>query len=237
MKAMLFAAGLGTRLKPFTDTKPKALAEVNHKTLLEHSITYLQRFGIRDVIINVHHFAGLIREELAAHNNYGSNITISDETDEVLETGGGLLKASSYLSGAGDYVVMNVDVLTTLNLQALIDAHNKNKPLATLAVMQRESSRHLLFNNNMELCGWTNNNSGERKISKNETPLLPYAFSGIQVVSSRIWDGAPFSGKFSLIDLYLHAAKTGIVHGYNHSGDVFIDVGKPESLEMAAKMF
>ncbi len=234
---MLFAAGLGTRLKPFTDHAPKALAEVNNKTLLEHNIRYLQRFGIYDVIVNVHHFAGMIEDVLYEHDNFGSNVVISDERQEVLETGGGLKKAAHFFEGEDSFVVMNVDVLTTLDLEKMLTAHAESRAMATLAVMNRESSRHLLFDAEMTLCGWTNNGTGEKRISRNATPLQPFAFSGIQVLSGDVLKNIPFDGKFSLIDLYLHLAKTEILKGHDHSGNIFIDVGKPESIEKASYLF
>ncbi len=236
MKAMLFAAGLGTRLKPFTDKHPKALAEVNGKTLLELNIRYLQRFGIEDVIVNVHHFADQIEQVINDNSGFGSWVTISDERDEVLETGGGLKKAAPYFEHEEDFVIMNVDVLTNLDLGKMIEAHKASDAMATLAVMQRESSRQLLFDEHLMLCGWTNNNTGEQKIVREVLEMQPLAFSGIQVLSNRMLD-IPFKGKFSIIDLYLHNARENIIRGYNHTGNVFIDVGKPESLEKAAYLF
>lgn len=236
MKAMIFAAGLGTRLKPFTDQHPKALAEVNGKTILEHSIKYLQQYGIKDVIVNVHHFADQITDKINANDGFGSNITISDETDQVLETGGGLKKAAWYFKGNEPFVVMNVDVLTNLNLHKMMEAHTQSDALATLAVMKRNSSRHLLFDSHMILCGWTNTKSGEQRISREVIWMQGFAFSGIQVLSPEILN-MPFHGKFSMIDVYLHFAKTQVIKGYDHTGDLFIDVGKPESLEQAASLF
>lgn len=233
---MLFAAGLGTRLKPFTDHHPKALATVNGKTLLQLNIEYLQRYGIRDVVVNVHHFADQIEYTLVLNNGFGSNVTISDERDVVLETGGGLLKAAPYFEGEDSFVVMNVDVLTTLNLQHLIAAHPSNS-LATLAVMQRASSRQLLFEKDGTLCGWKNNQTNEIKMAVPSESFIPFAFSGIQMVSSKIFTAIPFKGKFSVIDVYLHLAKQKLVKGFDHSGDVFIDVGKPESLLKASSLF
>ena len=235
MKAMLFAAGLGTRLKPFTDKHPKALAQVNGKTLLQLNIEYLQRFGIREVIVNVHHFADQIEEVMAKNKGFGSEVVISDERDEVLETGGGLKKAKPYLEKEDHFLVMNVDVLTNLDLSKLISSHHKGN-VATLAVMQRNSSRHLLFDSGMILCGWKNNTTGEEKISLDRQPLIAYAFSGIQIVSPEIFD-MPFEGKFSMIDVYLYFARQGLVKGFDHSGDIFIDVGKPESLGKASELF
>ena len=237
MKAMLFAAGLGTRLKPFTDNAPKALAKVGEKTLLELNILYLQQFGISDVIINVHHFASMIRDVLNENNGFGSNVTISDETDEVLETGGGLKKASWYFESDPAFVVMNVDILTNRDLDKVIATHLSANALGTLAVMKRDTSRYLLFDDEFTLCGWRNNKTNEEKISHPTTSLHPFAFSGIQVLANKIWRDIPFSGKFSLIDLYLHVAKSQIIKGYDHTGDQFIDVGKPESIEKAKLLF
>lgn len=236
MKAMLFAAGLGTRLRPFTDKHPKALAEVNGKTLLEHNIKYLQRFGITNILVNVHHFADQIEDTLTKNKGFGSHITISDERNEVLETGGGLKKAAAHFINEEAFVVMNVDVLTNLNLNKMIELHKASDALATLAVMKRNSSRQLLFDEHMLLCGWANNKTGEQRISREVLSLTPYAFSGIQVLSPAILD-MPFSGKFSIIDVYLHFAQNNIIKGYDHTGDTFIDVGKPESIELAAGMF
>jgi len=235
MKAMLFAAGLGTRLKPFTDSHPKALATVNGKTLLQHNIEYLQRYGIDEVVVNVHHFADQIEEVINQHNGFGSKVRISDERDAVLETGGGLKKAEPFFKHEETFLVMNVDVLTNLDLNKLTGAHDKNH-VATLAVMDRTSSRHLLFDHAMILCGWINNSSGEKKISVEKEDLLSFAFSGIQVLSKEIFS-MPFEGKFSMIDVYLHFAKLQLVKGCDHTGDVFIDVGKPESLEKAHGLF
>ena len=237
MKAMLFAAGLGTRLKPFTDHSPKALVEVNNKTLLEHNIRFLQRFGIYDVIINVHHFADKIEQVLNDNDCFGSEISISDERNEILETGGGLKKAAGYFAGEPSFVVMNVDVLTNLDLARMIAAHNDTACMATLAVMNRGSSRHFLFNEQMDLCGWINNKTGEQRISRAGPSLQPFAFSGIQVLSQQVLKDIPFDGKFSLVDLYLHLAKTETLKGYDHTGNLFIDVGKPESIEIAEMLF
>jgi NDP-sugar pyrophosphorylase family protein len=237
MKAMIFAAGLGTRLKPFTNHKPKALAEVNNKTLLEHNIRYLARYGIRDVVVNVHHFASMIEDVLVKNKGFGSNISISDERNEILETGGGLKKAVSFFRGEDAFVVMNADVLTNLDLGKMLDAHRKGGAIATLAVMKRESSRQLLFDDQMTLCGWVNTGTKEEKISRQVSPLYPFAFSGIQILSQAVIKDIPFEGKFSLIDLYLHLAKTQVLRGYNHTGNLFIDVGKPESIEKAENLF
>jgi len=237
MKAMIFAAGIGSRLKPFTDHNPKALVEVNGKTLLEHSIRYLQRFGIYEVIINVHHFAAKIEDAVYEHDGYGSEITFSDERGELLETGGGLKKAAPFFAGENAFVVLNVDILTNLDLSKMIEAHHAANAIATLAVIKRDSSRHLLFDAGMNLCGWVNNNTKEERIARQVSPLAPFAFSGIQVLSPQVLKDMPFDGKFSLIDLYLYLAKDFTIKGYDHTGNLFIDVGKPGSIEKAEYLF
>lgn len=237
MKAMLFAAGLGTRLKPITDSVPKALVEVNGKTLLEHNIRYLQRFGIYDVIINVHHFPLKIEDTIFEHSGFGSSVTISDERNELLETGGGLKKAAPFFEGEDAFVVMNVDVLTNLDLGKMITEHMLGSAVATLAVMKRDSSRHFLFDKDMRLCGWKNNKTHEERIVRQTSSLEPYAFSGIQVLSRDVLADMPFEGKFSLVDLYLHLAKDLVLKGYDHTGNLFIDVGKPGSIEQAEYLF
>lgn len=230
---MIFAAGLGTRLKPFTENAPKALARIAGITLLEHSINYLKKFGIYDIIINVHHFADQIEHELSVNSQFGANVTISDERLAVLETGGGLKHASWYFANEQAFAVINVDVVTDLDLAKLIAAHQQNDSMATLAVMERPSSRQLLFASGGELCGWRNNNTSEVRISRPTTSNIQMAFSGIQVINPAIFNNCPFEGKFSLVDLYLHVAKTQLIKAYNHTGDTFIDVGKPESIAIA----
>ena len=237
MKAILFAAGLGTRLQPFTNHKPKALVEVNNKTLLERNIRYLQHFGVNDVIVNVHHFAAMIEDTIKKNKGFGSNISISDEREAVLETGGGLKKAASFFAGDDTFVVMNADVLTNLDLGKMIAAHRRAKGIATLAVMQRASTRQLLFDNHMHLTGWVNNSTREERIARTANPANSFAFSGIHVVSHTLLHEIRFEGKFSLIDVYLDLAKTHLISGYDHTGGLFIDVGKPESIEAAENLF
>ena len=237
MKAMIFAAGLGTRLKPFTDHSPKALAEVNGRSLLERNILYLQRYGISDVIINVHHFASMVVDKLNENSGFGSNVSVSDEQEALLETGGGLLKAIDFFDGESDFVVMNADILTSLELDKMIEHHQKTGGMATLAVMKRDSSRQLLFDDDMTLCGWVNNGTGEERISRTDQTKSKFSFSGVQVVSANLMKNIPFSGKFSMIDVYLHQAKNHIIKGFDHTGDLFIDVGKPGSIEQAEGLF
>jgi len=240
MKAMILAAGLGTRLKPWTDHHPKALAVVNGKSLLQRNIEYLQQFGITEVLVNVHHFADQIIDAVQKNNGWGSNITISDETDEVLETGGGLKKAAWYFEGTSSFVLMNVDILTSLDMSAMIQAHESAKPLATLAISERATSRYFLFDDQQQLKGWRNVVTGEEKpaeISKKIADLQQMAFSGIHIIDPVLLTLMERTGKFSMVDVYLDLCEKHSILGYDHTGAVLVDVGKPESIVKAEKIF
>ena len=160
MKAMIFAAGLGTRFKPWTDQHPKALAPVNGKSLLQRNIEYLQRYGITEVVVNVHHFADQVLDAIEKANGWGSTIRISDERDEVLETGGGLLKAASLL-GNSPFVTINADVLTDLNLEALLQFHRQEQALISFGLTNRKSSRNILVDAQNRMQGWVNLSTNE----------------------------------------------------------------------------
>ena len=235
MKGMILAAGLGTRLKPFTENHPKALLPINGKTLLQRNVEYLQLFNIKDVIVNVHHFAMQIINAVQQNNGWGSNITISDETDLVLETGGGLKKAAVFLEDSSEpFVLMNADILTDLNINQLKIIHQRSDTIATLAVTNRNTSRYLLFDKDDILCGWLNEKTGEQK----GKPGNKKAFSGIHIISPKIFEHITEEGKFSMIDLYLRLAAEGFkINCYDHSEGLLLDVGKPESITIAEKMF
>lgn len=237
MKAMIFAAGLGTRLKPFTENHPKALAEVNGKSLLQRNIMYLKSYGFTEIIINVHHYSDQIIQFLEKHHFFNIKITISDESDALLETGGGLKKASKYLKGDLPFLVMNVDILTNLNITELIKFHQKNTALATLAVTQRETSRYFLFNKSDHLCGWKNLKTGEDRIMVEQQDLTMKAFSGIHILEPAIFEKIDQEGKFSIVEVYLRLCKEELIMGYDHSKDLLIDVGKPEAVELASTLF
>jgi N-acetyl-alpha-D-muramate 1-phosphate uridylyltransferase len=237
MKAMILAAGLGTRLKPWTDHHPKALAIVNGKSLLQRNVEYLQQHGITDVVINVHHFADQIADAITQHNGWGSNIVISNETSEVLETGGGLLKAQPLLSGTENFVLLNVDMLTDLDLSTMMQQHKTSNAMATLAITDRSSSRAFLFNTRQQLCGWRNNQTNEQKIMIATEPLHEFAFSGIHVISNAIFNSITQRGKFGMVDVYLSLCAQHTIVGYNHSGGKLLDVGKPESITIAEQLF
>ncbi len=237
-RAMILAAGLGTRLKPFTNEHPKALALVNGKSLLQRNIEYLQSFGIEDVVVNTHHFAEQIEEAVTKNKGWGSRVTLSFEKD-VLETGGGLLFASRYFENEENFVLMNADVLTDMPLNEMIQQHLRNHPLATLAISDRSTSRYLLFTNENELCGWRNIATGEVKMAKHSEHLNQKAFSGIHVINRKIFSLLQplFSGKFSMIDIYLQLATTQEIQGFAHDEYQFVDVGKPQSIAVAEDLF
>ena len=237
-KAMILAAGLGTRLKPFTDKHPKALAIVNGKTILQRNIEYLAAFGINEVIVNVHHFADQIINLIKINKGFGSRISFSDETAEVLDTGGGIKKAAWFFEDdKAPFVVMNVDILTDMNLGDMIAQHKKNNPLATLAVTSRITSRYFLFDEYNHLCGWKNDNTGEQRMSRESKKYIQKAFSGIHIISPEIFLLMKGTGKFSIVDEYLELAKTQTISSFDHSNTKFIDVGKPESILRAEELF
>lgn len=237
MKAIIFSAGLGTRFKPWTDHHPKALALVNGKTLLQRNIEYLQQYGISDVVVNVHHFADQIVEAIAANDGWGSQIDISDETDAVLETGGGLLKARPLLETGEPFVSLNVDVLTDFNLKALIQFQEEQQSLVAFAVSERPSSRNILLNPNNQMCGWQNNQTGETKLVRQEPDLRPVAYSCVVVYHPNIFQNIRQTGKFSIMDTYLDLAAEHVINGFPHHGDRWVDVGRPESVAVAERLF
>ena len=235
-KALIFAAGKGTRLKPFTDSHPKALALVNDVPLLERNIKYLQSFGVTEFVINVHHFGEQIVEFLEKNNHFQAKIDISDEKDELLETGGGLLFAQKYLENEDNFLIMNADILTDLNIHELVKFHETHLPLATLAVSDRNSSRKLFFNSEMVLKGWMNKNSGETKMAEFNNNFKELAFSGIHCVNSSIFDKIKRRGKFSIMEEYLDLMFENNILGFQHEARL-IDVGRPESVIEAEKYF
>lgn len=237
MKAMIFSAGLGTRFKPWTDHHPKALAPVNGKPLLQHNIEYLASYGIKDVIVNVHHFAGQVIEAVKKNDGWGSRITISDETGELLETGGGLLKAKELFTPGERFITCNADILTDLNIHELLAFHEKQQPLISFGVTTRKTSRNFLFDDHGRLCGWENQVTGEKRISIDKPQLTPKAYSCVVVFEYDIFRLMPFTGKFSLTDVYLQLAGEHLILGFDHTGDKFVDVGKTDSVAKAEALF
>jgi N-acetyl-alpha-D-muramate 1-phosphate uridylyltransferase len=236
MKAMIFAAGLGTRFKPWTDEHPKALAVVNGKSLLQRTIEYLQQYAITDVVVNVHHFPDQVKQDIEKYNGWGSRVVISDESDELLDTGGGMLKAQE-LIGKERFLTINVDILTDLNLRAFLASHQLQNALITLAVSERQTSRYLLFNKYNRLCGWKNKNTGEEKIVLQAKDMFEKAYSGLAIFEHEVFELCKLQGKFSLIDLYLSLAHENKIACFDHTGSKLLDVGKPGSVEEANKIF
>lgn len=241
MKAMVLAAGLGTRLRPLTNDRPKALVEVGGKTLLEITLARLREFGIQEAIVNVHHFADMVVDYLNANKNFGMRIEISRE-EELLDTGGGLKKAAWFLmeSSAGRdeaFVLHNVDVISNIDLRKMSAFHNEHKALATLAVQERETSRYLLFDEQGRLCGRRVGRDGKPEIVRGEQdgPLMSaLAFSGVHVISTRIFSLLTETGKFSIIPTYLRLAGQGeSILAFRSDEYYWRDMGKPETLVQA----
>jgi len=237
MNAMILAAGLGTRLKPLTDNKPKALIEINGQTLLELAIKKIQRHGFNNIIVNVHHFPDMIVHYLKSHNNFGSKIFISDERKLLLDTGGAIKEIEKHIDFNFPILVYNVDVITDLDLQTLYNYHSSSDNLATLAVRKRKTTRYLLLDRDDILCGWTNKITNEERIVRDQAfKLNEFAFSGIHVVNPAIFNLMPLEKKFSIIDLYLKLAPNFLIKGYDHSDTEWIDVGKLKNVEVAERL-
>jgi NDP-sugar pyrophosphorylase family protein len=238
MKAMVLAAGLGTRLRPLTDNRPKALVEVGDRTLLEITLTRLQGFGIREAIINVHHFAEMVIEFLKSKDNFGMRIAISRE-DMLLDTGGGLKKAAYiFLEDTSDepFILHNVDVISTIDLHRMVQFHTENQALATLAVQDRDTSRYLLFDESLQLCGRRLGRHGKSEIVRPSGPLQALAFSGIHVISPHLLTMMTETGAFSIIDTYLRLAAQGErISSFRADEYYWRDLGKPEQISLATE--
>jgi len=235
--AMIFSAGLGTRFKPWTNSHPKALAQVNEKSLLQRNVEYLQQYGIKNLIVNVHHFSDQVIDAIKQNRGWGSNIRISDETSEVLETGGGLLKSKDLFNKGERFITCNVDILTDLDINKLIAFHEQHKPLISLAVTDRKTSRYFLFDEKNRLCGWRNVKTGEERIVIPKPGLVEKAYSCVGLFEPEIFSLIPFHGKFSLLEVYLKLAADHLILGYDHTGDRLVDVGKPDSIAVADSLF
>lgn len=235
MKCLIFAAGLGTRLKPLTDTMPKAMVPVAGKPLIEHILCKVAAAGFDEAVINVHHFADQIIEFVARHD-FGLKIAISDEREALLETGGGIKKAQSLIGTAEPFLVHNVDILSNLNLSEFYRLHRR-ADLATLLVSRRATNRYLLFDANRRLVGWTNLSTGEVKSPYPDldvTKCEKLAFAGIHVISPAVFKlMETWSGKFSIIDFYLSVCATQIIRGVEIPRMQMLDVGKVDSLREA----
>ncbi len=235
MKALILAAGYGTRLQPLTNDKPKALVELHGKTLLEHAINNLKKHGITDIIVNVHHFAEQIIDFLRSKNNFDINISISDESKLLLDTGGGIKKARSFFNNE-PFIVYNVDIISNIDLGKLIANHKNSDAIATLAVKERHTSRQILFDEELNLCEWQNIITGERKPCRTAIgKLKAYGFSGFQIIEPAIFD-LMTEEVFSIIPFYLQIAKNNNIKAHIHNQSEWYDVGRYEYLmDMNAK--
>jgi N-acetyl-alpha-D-muramate 1-phosphate uridylyltransferase len=237
MKAMIFAAGLGTRFKPWTDHHPKALAVVNGKTLLQRNIEYLQSQGITEVVVNVHHFADQIIEAVEQNKGWGSQVTISDERAVVLETGGGLLKARPLLEDSDPFVTINADILTDFNIADLVNYHRAERALISFAVSNRKTSRYFVLDETNRLCGWINTDYNDEILARPAFGRQQLAYSCVAVFDPFVFRIIRQRGKFSLTDMYLSLASLHKIMAFPHNGCRWIDVGKTESIQKAEAMF
>jgi NDP-sugar pyrophosphorylase family protein len=244
MKGMILAAGLGTRLRPLTNDRPKALVEVAGRTLLEITLVRLRAFGVSEVIVNVHHFAEMVIDYLAKNNNFGMRIEISRE-DVLLDTGGGLKKAAWFFledSSRGDdpFILHNVDVISTIDLDRMVQFHKERKALATLAVQARETSRYLLFEEHLRLAGRLSGKDGQAEFVRpsQQLEIQALAFSGIHLISPRLLSMMTEDGAFSIITSYMRLAGHGEpIIGYRSDEYYWRDLGRPENVALAEKDF
>ena len=238
MKAMIFAAGLGTRLKPITDLIPKALVPINGKPLLQLIIEKLKKSGFDEIIVNVHHFPDQIIDFLKANNNFGIRIEVSDERNQLLDTGGGIRKAKHFFDDGQPFLVHNVDILSDVDLQELFQHHLAADSLATLVVSKRDTFRYLLFDDDQRLCGWINEKTGETKPSSFDdiSGFNKLAFAGIHVLSPCVFEQMDsFDAKFPIMDFYLSNAQTQVIKGFIPTDFHMLDVGKLNVLDEAER--
>ena len=234
MDGMIFAAGLGTRLRPLTDDRPKALVELNGKPLLEHVILKMKEAGVGRVVVNVHHYAGMIENFLTSRNNFGMDVVVSDERDGLLDTGGGLLKAARLFRRGEPVLIHNVDILSDLCLNELFEAHEAARNYVTLVTRPSQGERVLKFDTEGIFRGWENKQTGEQKIvDKKFFQSKDYSFCGIQVISPDFLENFVYSGVFSIIDEYIARAKSKTLRMYPYAGR-FMDLGTPEAIAEAA---
>ena len=231
---MIFAAGLGTRLRPLTDDRPKALVEVKGMPLLEINIRRLIHFGVREIIINTHHFAEKIEAFLDSRDRFGIRIVTSQEVEKPLETGGGLKKAAWFFDDGQPFLVCNADILSSIDLKKMYNTHCVSDALATYAIQKRDTSRYKLHDTEGSLCGWMNVTTKRVRMSKMAAELGMFSFSGFHVINPSIFLTAPEDDFFSMIDWYLSICVEHKIMGYRHDDDVWCDVGKPETLAEAA---
>ena len=244
MKAMIFAAGMGTRLKPLTDTTPKALVRVGGIPMIQHVILRLKEAGVSEIVVNIHHLGSMIVDFLHANDNFGCDIHISDESDRLLDTGGGILHARHWLDGSEPFIVHNADIMTDIDLRKMYEDHLSSGADASLLVADRKTSRYLLFDAADRLCGWINRSTGETRpdgFLYDPAAHKPMAFGGIHIISPSIFPtlAAYSSDKaFSIIPYYMsecrHLKFTGYTPGFRYR---WCDIGKLETLRQAELVF
>lgn len=246
MKALIFAAGLGTRLRPLTNDRPKAMVEIAGKPMLQHVIERVAAAGFDDITINIHHYGQMIIDFLERNDNFGLNIHISDERGLLLDTGGGILKARQWLDGDEPFLVHNTDIISTLDLKAFYDYHVEHDALATILVKERKTQRYFLLDENDRLCGWTNKATGEFKPEAEKLEgrnLRELAFGGLHIISPRVFPELERfrrkggEEKFSIVPFYIGMCTHHLIQGYHPDSDYqWLDIGKPETLAQAQEL-
>lgn len=226
MKAMILAAGIGSRLKPLTENKPKALVEVGGMSMLEMTIRFLKKHGINEFVINVHHFADQLIRFLEENKGFGMKFEVSEERDELLNTGGAILHAKKFFDKEGTFVLTGIDVLTNLDLTAMINSHIQEKALVSLAVKDRVTTRSLLFSDSMQLQGWRDNKTGELKGEYANSSKYALGFSAIHVIDSAIFNEISETGAFSIVDLYLRLMESKKIIGFRHDESLWLEFGR-----------
>ena len=236
MKAMIFAAGLGTRLRPLTDDRPKALVEVKGTPLLEITIKRLIHFGVREIIINVHHFADKIEAFLEKNKDFGIRIVTSHETERPLETGGGLKKVAWFFDDGQPFIVCNADILSDIDLKKMYEMHCKSDAISTFAIQKRDTSRYMLHDTEGVLCGWLNTKTKAVRMGRFAAASEMFSFSCFHVINPSIFETAPDEEFFTIIEWYLKICSQHKIMGYRHDDDIWCDIGKPETLLEAAEI-
>lgn len=232
---MIFAAGLGTRLAPLTDNKPKALVEVAGKTMLQMQIEKLRDAGFNYIVVNTHHFSNLVKD-FVKNNDFGVEIVISDETDLLLNTGGGLKNVKKYFNEGDTFLLHNVDIYSDIDLKEIYNHHQNSENIVTMAVKHRKSTNYLLFDETDRLCGWRSYKTDSKIISIEKETYNEMAFSGIYMFNYEIFDLMKKEGAFSIIPELLDIAKTSRIGGWAHDNNFILDIGKHEAIKEVEKI-
>jgi NDP-sugar pyrophosphorylase family protein len=233
MKAMIFAAGLGTRLRPLTNDRPKALVEVKGTALLAITIKKLIHFGVDEIIINIHHFSEKIENFLRENDNFGIRIVTSHEAEKPLETGGGLKKAAWFFEDSEPFIVCNADILSNIDLGKMYKKHVASGALATYAIQMRDTSRYMLHDTEGVMCGWMNTKTKTVRIGRPAESLGMFSFSCFHVINPVIFETTPPEEFFTIIEWYLRICDQHLIMGYRHDDDIWCDIGSPETLKEA----